>query len=55
MLQAGFPVINVKFADRRQYYECFNSDYETSSAEQMTALVAEYVEEMLVLQRGKLK
>lgn len=47
LLQAGFPAINVKFTNRKQYYDCFNSYYETGSAEQMTHLVAEYVEEML--------
>jgi len=47
LLQLGLPAINVKFSDRRQYYECFNSYYETGSAEQMIKLVAEYVEGML--------
>lgn len=44
---AGFPAINVKFADRRRYYDCFSSYYETGSHEQMTLLVGGYVEEML--------
>ena len=47
LLQAGFPAINVKFSDRRRYYDCFNSYYETGNAEQMINLVAEYIEEML--------
>lgn len=47
LLQEGFPAINVKFSDRRRYYDCFNSYHETGSAEQMINLVAEYVEEML--------
>lgn len=44
---AGFPAINIKFADRRKYYDCFYSYYETSSHEQMALLVGGYVEEML--------
>ncbi len=44
---AGFPVINIKFADRRKYYDCFSSYYETNSHEQMALLVGGYVEEML--------
>lgn len=44
---AGFPAINIKFADRRKYYDCFSSYYETGSHEQMALLVGSYVEEML--------
>ena len=44
---AGFPAINIKFTDRRKYYDCFSSYYETGSHEQMTLLVGGYVEEML--------
>lgn len=47
LLQAGFPAINVKFADRRRYYECFSSYYETGSPKEMVTLVESYVEEML--------
>lgn len=43
----GFPAINVKFTDRKKYYDCFSSYYETGSHEQMTLLVGDYVEEML--------
>ncbi len=44
---AGFPAINIKFADRRKYYDSFSSYYETSSHEQMALLVGGYVEEIL--------
>lgn len=44
---AGFPAINVKFTDRKKYYDCFSSYYETGSHEQMSLLVGGYVEEML--------
>lgn len=45
--KAGFPAINIKFADRRKYYDCFSSYYETGSHEQIALLVGGYVEEML--------
>lgn len=44
---AGFPAVNVKFTDRKKYYDCFSSYYETGSHEQVTLLVGGYVEEML--------
>lgn len=44
---SGFPAINIKFSDRRKYYDCFSSYYETGSHEQMALLVGSYVEEML--------
>lgn len=44
---AGFPAINVKFTDRKKYYDCFSSYYETGSHEPMALLVGGYVEEML--------
>ncbi|NLJ25434.1 MAG: Fic family protein [Firmicutes bacterium] len=47
LLQAGFPAINVKFADRERYYGCFGSYFETGSTVEMVKLVAEYVEEMV--------
>ncbi len=47
LISAGFPAINVKFSDRRKYYDCFSSYYETSSHEQMALLVGGYVEDML--------
>ncbi|MFZ5986614.1 MAG: Fic family protein [Bacillota bacterium] len=36
---AGFPPINVKFTDRKKYYDCFSSYYETGSHEKMALLV----------------
>ncbi len=44
---AGFPAINVKFTDRRKYYDCFSAYYETGSHEQMALFAGGYVEEML--------
>ena len=44
---AGFPAINVKFSDRKKYYDCFSLYYETGSHEPMALLAGGYVEEML--------
>lgn len=48
LIQAGFPPINIKFADRRRYYDAFDSYAKTGSPEAMITLVADYLEERLV-------
>lgn len=47
LMQNGYPPINVKFADRKRYYEAFDSYYRDKSSTEMTALIAEYLEERL--------
>ena len=47
LIQAGYPPINVKFADRRCYYEAFDSYADTGTPEAMVTLVAEYLIERL--------
>lgn len=43
LLKAGLPPVNVKFADRGRYYDCFNHYRESGGdASQMTSLVREY-------------
>jgi Fic family protein len=44
LLKQGFPPINIKFSDRKKYYECFNSFYEIKCPDMMVQLVADYVE-----------
>lgn len=46
-MQNGYPLINVKFADRRRYYEAFDSYYRDDNPGVMVQMVAEYVEERL--------
>lgn len=41
-MQYGYPAINVKFADRKRYYEAFDSFYSDGSSLEMTELIAEY-------------
>ncbi len=47
LMQNGYPPINVKFADRRRYYDCFDSYYRDDDAAPMVEMVAEYGEERL--------
>ena len=45
LIRNGYPAINVKFADRKRYYNAFDSLYRDNDAEPMINLVAEYVSE----------
>lgn len=45
LIKNGYPAINVKFADRKRYYDAFDSYYRDNDAEPMINLVAEYVSE----------
>lgn len=44
----GYPTINVKFADRRKYYDCFTKYHESDkNPTAMIQLIASYIEEAL--------
>lgn len=47
LMQAGYPPIDVKFADRRKYYACFDSYYRDNDASPMVNMVGDYVKEKL--------
>lgn len=47
LMQNGYPPINVKFADRKRYYNAFDSYYRDNDMSEMVDMVAEYVEECL--------
>ena len=47
LIQNGYPAINVKFTDRKKYYEAFDEFYKNNSAEPMIELIAEYVIERI--------
>ena len=47
LIQAGYPPINVKFADRIRYYEAFDEYARIGSPEAMTALISEYLVERM--------
>lgn len=43
LIRNGYPAINVKFADRKRYYDAFDAFYRDGRADDMVLLVAEYV------------
>ena len=47
LIRNGYPAINVKFADRKKYYDAFDAYYRDGNAEDMTELIAGYVNERL--------
>ena len=47
LIKNGFPPINVKFADRKRYYDAFDAFYRDGDADAMVDLIAEYVNERL--------
>ena len=47
LIRAGLPPINVKFEDRKRYYEAFDSFYRDGNAGAMIELIAEYVDKRL--------
>ena len=47
LMQNGYPAIDVKFTDRRRYYDAFDAYYRNQNANPMIQLIAEYVDERL--------
>ncbi len=47
LIRCGYPPINVKFTDRRKYYDAFDAYYRDGDASVMTDLIAGYVNERL--------
>lgn len=47
LMQNGYPPINVKFSDRKRYYDAFDSYSINQDTTPMTNLIAEYVTERL--------
>ena len=45
LIRNGYPPINVKFTDRKRYYDAFDSYYKENNAMPMIDLIAEYVDE----------
>ena len=44
LIRNGFPPINVKFTDRKRYYDAFDTYYRDNDASEMINLIAEYVD-----------
>ena len=47
LIRNGFPPINVKFTDRKRYYDAFDAYYKEDDAIPMIELIAEYISERL--------
>lgn len=41
LMQAGYPPINVKYSDRKRYYEAFDGYYRDNSSANMISIIAE--------------
>ena len=47
LIRNGYPPINVKFSDRKRYYDAFDAYYRDGNADEMINLIAGYVDEQL--------
>lgn len=47
LLRNGYPPINVKFTERKRYYDAFDAFYRDGDADVMIHLIAEYVDAIL--------
>ncbi len=47
LMQNGYPPINVKFDNRKRYYDAFDSYYRESDVSAMAKMAAEYIDERL--------
>lgn len=47
LLRHGYPAIDVKFSDRRKYYQAFDEYYQNQNELPMVEMIAEYVNERL--------
>lgn len=47
LIREGYPPVNIKFADRKRYYDAFDAYYRDGSPDAMVRLVGGYVRERL--------
>lgn len=47
LIRSGYPTINVKFADRKKYYEAFDAYFRDNNADAMITLIGQYTSEQL--------
>ena len=47
LIRNGYPAINIKFTDRRRYYDAFDEFYKNNNADAMILIIAEYLKERL--------
>jgi len=48
LMQNGYPPIDVKFADRKRYFECFEQYFDNNNSSAMVRMVAQYLEKRIV-------
>ena len=48
LMQNGYPPVSMKFADRRRYYDCFDSRFRNENPAPMVLMLAEYLDERLM-------
>ncbi len=48
LMQAGYPPINIKYSDRKRYYEMFDAYYRDGNQDTAIALVVEKIKEQLI-------
>lgn len=47
-MKEGYPPINIKYGDRKRYYDCFTSYHSNgNNPEEMVSLIAQYLHEEL--------
>ncbi len=49
LIRNGYPAVNVKFADRRRYYNAFDAYFKDGNADAMIVMLGEYINERLDL------
>lgn len=47
LMQNGYPPVNIKFTDRKRYYDAFGDYYRDGDADSMVMMIGHYVEERL--------
>lgn len=47
LIRNGYPPINVKFSDRKRYYDAFDAFYRDNNSKPMIDIIAEYVDKRL--------
>lgn len=47
LIRNGYPPINVKFSDRKRYYDAFDAFYKDNNSKPMIDIIAEYVDKCL--------
>ena len=47
LIRNGYPPINVKFTDRKRYYDAFDAYYRDGNSSAMATLISEYVDKRL--------